>query len=140
MLLRLAVLQACVTEHASFPIAEGFVVSMHRLYQACGTMGAEFAAAAFFGPSHRAIQRYRQAFEYPMRFGWDAAFVSISKRLLNLWGLDGAPVTIVEDGTALQARYAVNSRSCKSRPNSCSQRRAAADEKCFRNGIFMDCM
>ena len=71
-------------------------------------MGAEFAAAAYFGPSHRAIQRYRQAFVYPMHFGWDQAFVGICKRLLTAWGLDGAPVTIAEDGTALQARRAMS--------------------------------
>ena len=79
----------------------------HRLYQICGTLGAEFAAAAYFGPSHRAIQRYRQQFDYPMRYGWHEAYVSICKRLLTAWALDKAPCVIVEDSTALQARYCV---------------------------------
>ena len=69
-------------------------------------MGAEFAAAAYFGPSHRTIQRYKQAYHYPMRFGWDEHFVGIVKDLLVKWGLLGAPLCIAEDGTALQASYA----------------------------------
>lgn len=53
------------------------------------------------------MQRYRQHWSYPMRFGWDVRFVSVVKDLLFKWGLQNAPVCIAEDGTALQARVSV---------------------------------
>ena len=76
-------------------------------------MAHNFLADTYYGPRQRSVQRRRAEFPYPMLLGWSSQFVAIVADLLRAWGLEGAPVVIAEDGTALQVCL-----SCRADPDS----------------------